>query len=96
MKKCYEKDSALSCVRADNYCTNNIDGVFSLSKRSYYDVRKEEDVVEPPQDFINLLNQPDIKRKIGAADMLFEECADAPVSLHVWRVAFYSHHLFSM
>ncbi|KAG1187514.1 hypothetical protein G6F36_005367 [Rhizopus arrhizus] len=78
VKKCYEKDSALSCVRADNYCTNNIDGVFSLSKRSYYDVRKEEDVVEPPQDFINLLNQPDMKRKIGAADMLFEECADAP------------------
>ncbi len=64
MKKCYEKDSALSCVRADNYCTNNIDGVFSLSKRSYYDVRKEEDVVEPPQDFINLLNQPDIKRNL--------------------------------
>lgn len=80
VKKCYEKDNALSCVRADNYCTNNIDGVFTLSKRSYYDVRKAEDVVEPPQDFINLLNQPDMKRKIGAADMVFEECADAPVS----------------
>ncbi|KAG1631373.1 hypothetical protein G6F44_011043 [Rhizopus delemar] len=78
VKKCYEKDNALSCVRADNYCTNNIDGVFALSKRSYYDVRKAEDVVEPPQDFINLLNQPDMKRKIGAADMVFEECADAP------------------
>lgn len=80
VQECYETDDSRLCFQADNYCTSNIDGVFGQSHRSYYDIRKPEGTVEPPQDYISLLNQADLQKAIGVNPMRFEECANGPVS----------------
>ncbi|CEI85808.1 hypothetical protein RMCBS344292_00259 [Rhizopus microsporus] len=78
IQECYETDDSRLCFQADNYCTSNIDGVFGQSHRSYYDIRKPEGTVEPPQDYISLLNQADLQKAIGVNPMRFEECANGP------------------
>lgn len=64
---------------ADRYCTDNIDGLFLSSGRNYYDVRKGYAVIDPPEDYIFLLNDPKIQHQIGVESIQFEQCAEEPV-----------------
>lgn len=64
---------------ADRYCATNVEGLFESSGRNFYDVRKSSRSVDPPTDFVRLLNSPQLQKEIGANAQLFEECSDRPV-----------------
>lgn len=67
-------------MAADRYCTDNIDGLFQTSNRNFYDVRVGYEVIDPPEDYIFILNNPQIQREIGVESIPFKQCADKPVS----------------
>ncbi|GAA5803990.1 hypothetical protein HPULCUR_009475 [Helicostylum pulchrum] len=77
-EECYSSNDKFSCVIADRYCTDNIDGLFLSSGRNYYDVRKGYAVIDPPEDYIFLLNDPKIQHQIGVESIQFEQCAEEP------------------
>ncbi|KAI8638022.1 Alpha/Beta hydrolase protein [Parasitella parasitica] len=75
---CYASSSRRDCIAADNYCNANVDGLFYLSGRNVYDVRQSSTVTTPPDDFIRLLDHPDLQQAIGVDRMKYQECADTP------------------
>ncbi|KAK4509551.1 uncharacterized protein ATC70_007904 [Mucor velutinosus] len=78
IEKCYASNRRNDCVAADGYCNANVDGLFSRSGRNVYDVRQSSSTVTPPEDFINLLDLPDLQRAIGVKHMKYQQCADPP------------------
>ncbi|KAI8370929.1 carboxypeptidase S1, partial [Blakeslea trispora] len=76
ISRCYETNSSNDCSAADNYCSRNIDGVFSGTGRNFYDVRKSSSVIEPPEDYLKILDKPDIQRMLGVDSRRFVECGD--------------------
>ncbi|CEP10508.1 hypothetical protein [Parasitella parasitica] len=77
-EKCYASNNRQDCVAADNYCNVNVDGLFYLSGRNVYDVRQPSTVTTPPEDFIQLLDHPNLQKAIGVERMKYQECADKP------------------
>lgn len=82
VEDCYKTNLQSACVKAQNYCSLNIDGIFEKSDRNYYDVRQGSAVITPPADYVYILNDPDFQREIGVESRKFEECADKPVECH--------------
>ncbi|KAI9366561.1 prepro-carboxypeptidase Z [Pilaira anomala] len=78
VEECYKTDDKRACVAADRYCTDNIDGLFQTSNRNFYDVRVGYEVIDPPEDYIFILNNPKIQREIGVESIPFKQCADKP------------------
>ncbi|OAC98920.1 hypothetical protein MUCCIDRAFT_149491, partial [Mucor lusitanicus CBS 277.49] len=83
VEKCYSSNRRNDCVAADGYCNANVDGLFSRSGRNVYDVRQSSSTVTPPEDFINLLDHPDLQRAIGVKHMKYQQCADPPVESYI-------------
>ncbi|KAI7895973.1 prepro-carboxypeptidase Z [Mucor mucedo] len=78
IERCYETDEQYACVAADRYCTENIDLLFQTSGLNYYDVRKGSREIDPPEDYVRILNNPEFQQAIGVESLKFEQCAERP------------------
>ncbi|CAO3644140.1 unnamed protein product [Cunninghamella blakesleeana] len=72
IKKCYETNSDLDCVMADNFCNRHITSLYKEANRSFYDVRTHEDM---PDSYVGFLNSEPVKSNIGFTSN-FEACND--------------------
>ncbi|RCI01730.1 hypothetical protein CU098_002756, partial [Rhizopus stolonifer] len=84
IEACYASDTTEDCTAADRYCSRNIDALFNRSGRNVYDVRRISSSIEPPEDFITLLNRPDIQQTLGAEPRKFEQCSDRPYEAMIY------------
>lgn len=71
---CYDTGTNKDCIKADEYCTENVQDIYDHSNRSYYDIRT---TVEVPSTYVSFLNQTSTRELIGAKPW-YQECADAP------------------
>ncbi|KXN82867.1 Carboxypeptidase S1 [Leucoagaricus sp. SymC.cos] len=64
------------CRDADNFCVENV-FVPAVGDRDSDDLRQNSSALFPPEFYIDFLNQPQIRSKIGA-EVKYSECPDAP------------------
>ncbi|CAO3598108.1 unnamed protein product [Absidia cylindrospora] len=73
VKKCYKSGDTDDCSNADDFCGQNIEGVYENSGKSYYDVRTSEAI---PSTYIKFLNSESTKKLIGATQS-YQECSNS-------------------
>ncbi|KAI8365020.1 prepro-carboxypeptidase Z [Choanephora cucurbitarum] len=78
--KCYNTNTVVDCIAADAFCSRNVDSVFLSSGRNFYDVRKKSNIVEPPEDYLNILDSPKVQHILGVDSRKFIQCGDKSVS----------------
>ncbi|KAI8325500.1 peptidase S10, serine carboxypeptidase, partial [Martensiomyces pterosporus] len=80
-KACYSQQSNLTCVPAQTYCINNIEGEYFKSGRNPYDIRrpcKDQNMCyEIDGDIDTYLNNPAVQKELGAEVSKFESCSES-------------------
>ena len=66
VEKCHRTGRNQDCVDADSYCTQNIEGIYEKSHRSYYDIRARSAIRNSTGTYIPYLNQTETRALIGA------------------------------
>ncbi|ORX52748.1 prepro-carboxypeptidase Z [Hesseltinella vesiculosa] len=68
---CYKTNSKRDCVKAQNFCADNIEGQYQFSNKSYYDVRSPDSA---PSNYIQFINTTATRDLIGAK-VPYTECS---------------------
>jgi len=78
IERCYESESAWTCVPASIYCNNAMIGPFQRTGRNPYDVRtdcKGSNLCYDELDWISqYLNQKDVQNALGAEVSNYQSC----------------------
>ncbi|KAI8060608.1 prepro-carboxypeptidase Z [Gongronella butleri] len=76
-KTCYKTNSVKDCVKAQNFCADQVEGIYYNSNRSAYDVRTSESI---PNTYIKFINSTATMDLIGAKTH-YTECSDKSFEL---------------
>ncbi|KAF2743562.1 putative carboxypeptidase S1 [Sporormia fimetaria CBS 119925] len=79
LRRCQGSASDLDCGNADRVCYAVIDNTIYQAAPSFdvYDIRAAVDNPEPPKNYLDYLDDPAIKKAIGARTT-YQECPDGP------------------
>lgn len=76
IKACDESGTNSACANADNVCNSGIQNPITRDADfDVYDIRESSDNPNPPDTYMSYLNDPDVKKAIGAQSK-YEECSD--------------------
>ncbi|KAI8062262.1 carboxypeptidase S1, CPD-S1 [Gongronella butleri] len=72
LQQCYDSGDDQDCVNADNFCSQNVEGVYDNSGKSYYDVRTSAEIPSTYEKFLTLQST---MTAIGAKSK-YSECSN--------------------